>query len=237
MINPVMIFTVERCYITFDSVSCTLVSYLWHLFCNWKFGSFKKLFNLRIIALQNCLGFCHTSTWISHRYTYNSPLSNPSASPTPPHAYRLSRSTWLEHLAPYSKFPLPMCFTHGNLYVSLLCSQFPSPPLLPSLCPQVCSPCLCLHCCSANRFISTIFLDSIYMHWTKVPVSHVWLFVTPRTVAHQLPLSKEFSGQEYWGRLLFSSPGNLPNPGTEPQSFALPGRLFTIWATREAYCT
>ena len=37
-------------------------------------------------------------------------------------------------------------------------------PLLPPLYPQVCSLCLHLHCCSANRFISAIFLDSIYMH-------------------------------------------------------------------------
>ena len=36
--------------------------------------------------------------------------------------------------------------------------------LLPLLCPQVCSLCLHLLCCPANRFISTIFLDSIYMH-------------------------------------------------------------------------
>ena len=92
MINPFMIFTGERYYITFfffyitfDSVSCTLISYLWHLFCNWKFGSFKNLFNLRIVALQNCIGFCHTSTWISHRYMHNSPLFNPSPFPVPPH--------------------------------------------------------------------------------------------------------------------------------------------------------
>ena len=31
--------------------------------------------------------------------------------------------------------------------------------------------------------------------------------VTPWTVAHQTPLSMEFSRQEYWSRLLFSSPG------------------------------
>ena len=37
-----------------------------------------------------------------------------------------------------------------------------SHPLLPTLCPQVCSLCLCLYSCSANRFISTIFLDSIF---------------------------------------------------------------------------
>ena len=31
----------------------------------------------------------------------------------------------------------------------------------------------------------------------EVLVSSVWLFVTPRTVAHQAPLSMEFSRQEY----------------------------------------
>ena len=31
----------------------------------------------------------------------------------------------------------------------------------------------------------------------------------------------EFSRQEYWSRLLFPSPGNLPMPGTEPGSPAL----------------
>ena len=31
---------------------------------------FKFIFNWRIISLQYSVGFCHTSTWISHRYTY-----------------------------------------------------------------------------------------------------------------------------------------------------------------------
>ena len=34
-------------------------------------------------------------------------------------------------------------------------------------------------------------------------------------------LSMEFSRQECWSRLPFPSPGNLPNPGTEPGSPAL----------------
>ena len=29
------------------------------------------IFNWRIIALQYCIGFCQTSTWINHRYTYD----------------------------------------------------------------------------------------------------------------------------------------------------------------------
>ena len=38
---------------------------------------------------------------------------------------------------------------------------------------------------------------------------------TPWTVAHQAPLSVEFSRQEYWSGLPFPSPGDLPDPGIE----------------------
>ena len=41
---------------------------------------------------------------------------------------------------------------------------------------------------------------------------HVQLFVTPWTVAHQAPLSLEFSRQEYLSGLPFPSPGDLPDP-------------------------
>ena len=49
-------------------------------------------------------------------------------------------------------------------------------------------------------------------------LSHVQHFATPWTVAHQAPLSTGFSRQEYWSRLPFSSPGDLPDPGIEPRS-------------------
>ena len=52
-------------------------------------------------------------------------------------------------------------------------------------------------------------------------LSCVRLFVTPRTVACQAPLSVEFSRQEYWSGLPFPSPGNLPHPGIKPGSPAL----------------
>ena len=51
-------------------------------------------------------------------------------------------------------------------------------------------------------------------------------FVTPWTVAHQVPLSRVFSRQEYWSVLLFPPPGDLPNPGTEPVSPTLAGGFF-----------
>ena len=37
-------------------------------------------------------------------------------------------------------------------------------------------------------------------------LSHVWLFVTPGTLTHQVPLSMGFSQQEYWSGLPFPSP-------------------------------
>ena len=47
-------------------------------------------------------------------------------------------------------------------------------------------------------------------------LSHVRLFAIPWTVACQAPLSMEFSRQEYWSGLPFPSPGDLPDPGTNP---------------------
>ena len=44
---------------------------------------------------------------------------------------------------------------------------------------------------------------------------------TPWTVARQAPLSLEFSRQEYWSGLPFSSPRDLPDPGIKPGSPAL----------------
>ena len=49
-------------------------------------------------------------------------------------------------------------------------------------------------------------------------LSHVQLFSTPWTVAHQAPQSMEFPRQEYWHGLPVPSPGDLPDPGIEPSS-------------------
>ena len=39
-------------------------------------------------------------------------------------------------------------------------------------------------------------------------LSHIWVFVTPWTVAHQVPLSEECFRQECWSGLPFSIPGS-----------------------------
>ena len=46
---------------------------------------------------------------------------------------------------------------------------------------------------------------------------------TPRTVAHQAPLSMGFPRQEYWSGLPFPSPGDLPDPRIKTGSLALAG--------------
>ena len=66
--------------------------------------------------------------------------------------------------------------------------------------------------------------------------SHVWLFVTPWTVAHQAPLSMGLPRQEYWSGLPCPSPGDIPDPEIEPTSLfpALAGGFFTTSSTWEA---
>ena len=67
--------------------------------------------------------------------------------------------------------------------------------------------------------------------------SCVQLVATPRTVAHQAPLSMEFSRQEYCSGLPCPPPVDLPDPGIKPKSLtspALAGGFFTTSAKWEA---
>ena len=68
-------------------------------------------------------------------------------------------------------------------------------------------------------------------------LSHVRLFETAWTVAHQASMPMEFSRQEYWSKLPFPSPGNLSHPEIKLVSLespALAGECFTSWAHAEA---
>ena len=44
---------------------------------------------------------------------------------------------------------------------------------------------------------------------------------TPWIIVHLAPMSMEYSRQEYWSRLPFPAPGDLPQPGIEPHLFHL----------------
>ena len=60
--------------------------------------------------------------------------------------------------------------------------------------------------------------------------SHVWLFVTPCTVARQAPLSMGLSRQEYWSELPCPPPGDLLLPRDQTHVYCssfIAGRFFT----------
>ena len=69
-----------------------------------------------------------------------------------------------------------------------------------------------------------------FFHAVSAKRSHNLTFATLWTVAHQAWLSMRFSRQEYWCRLPFPSPGDVPDPQMKPAfpaSPALAGRFFT----------
>ena len=63
------------------------------------------------------------------------------------------------------------------------------------------------------------------------------LFVTPWTVAHQAPLSLGFPRQEYWSRLPFPSPGDLPDPEIKPASPIPAGGFFSAEPPGKPACS
>ena len=91
----------------------------------------------------------------------------------------------------------------GWNHIEGLASWLPSYLLLPSISPK-----------------QSLLWQIGDMEFMGKSLCHVWLFVTPWTIACQAPLSMEFSRQEYWRELPFPSPGDLPDPGIEPGSLA-----------------
>ena len=64
---------------------------------------FSQFFNWRIIALQNCVVFCHTSTSVSHRYPRVPSLPDLHLSPSSP-LFSLSQSPCFSSLSLYDTF-------------------------------------------------------------------------------------------------------------------------------------
>ena len=70
----------------------------------------------------------------------------------------------------------------------------------------------------------SLFVDDmiLYIEYPKYSMGGKLLGLTKEfSRIHQAPLSVEFPRQEYWSGLLFPSPGDRPNPETEPMSLAL----------------
>ena len=68
-------------------------------------------------------------------------------------------------------------------------------------------------------------------------LSHVWLFATPWTVAHQDPLSMGFSRQEYYSGLPCPPPGDLLNLEIKPRSTKLQTDSFPSEPLGKLYST
>ena len=96
-------------------------------------------FNWRIIALQNFVIFCQIPTWISHRYTYVPSLLHlpPISFPIPPQL--VVTEPLIEFPEPYSKFPLAVCFTYGNISFHVTLPIHLTLSFLPHPCPAAIS--------------------------------------------------------------------------------------------------
>ena len=130
----------------------------------------------------NCGGFCHTSTWISHRCTcvpHPKPLSCLPPHPIPLGCSSVSALSGLFHAA---QLGLVICFTYGNYLFQCYSLKSPHSCILQQS-PKVYSLYLCLFCCLAYRIIITIFLNSIYMHSYTVLV---FFFLTYFTLYNRL---------------------------------------------------
>jgi len=139
-------------------------------------------FNWRIITSQSCDGFCHTSTWICHRYTCVPPCWTPLSPPSSPCPSGLSQGTYFGYPASCIELALVIYLIYGG-------------GCLVTLCPTL---------------------------------------LTPWTVAHQGPLSREILQARIleWVAMPFSRGSSQPRDWTQISCIA--DGFFTLWATREA---
>ena len=110
----------------------------------------------RLRRIKNLLAM--QKTWVQS-LSWEDPLEKGTATCSSLLAWRIP---WTKESVGYS----PWGHKESDMMVLCICpSQPPNPshPLLPPLCTQVCSPYLHLYSCPANRFISSIFIDSKYM--------------------------------------------------------------------------
>ena len=125
----------------------------------YRFLKFNFIFNWRVITILYWF-LLYISMNQPQAYTHPGPLEPPShfpRLPTPLRGHKAPDLGSLCHTANSHRLsPL-----HMVTYVSQCCSLNSSRPLLPPLCPQVCSLGLHLLCCPANRNIRTVFLDSV----------------------------------------------------------------------------
>ena len=79
-----------------------------------------------------------------------------------------------------------------------------------------------------------VFVQSLCLFAKSVQTCPTLCDPVDRTVAHEAPLSMGFSRQEIWSRFPCPPPGDLPDPGIEPESPALAGGFCITSPTWEA---
>ena len=72
---------------------------VWYVYFNW-----------RLIGLQYCVGFCHTSTWIRNKNTFVLSVLNLHSTSHPILPFELSQNTEFEPHTSYSKFTRTIWF-------------------------------------------------------------------------------------------------------------------------------
>ena len=131
------------------------------LFC-FIWTVFKINLNWKLITLQYCGGFSHTSKWISHGGTCVPPSKTLLPPASLPHPSGLLQSTSFECPASCIKLALVIYFTYGNIHVSMLVSHIVSPSPFPTESKS-------LYFTSVSFLLSFMsghcyhFLNSIYM--------------------------------------------------------------------------
>ena len=70
--------------------------------------------------------------------------------------------------------------------------------------------------CARSRSLPFSALTFAFLCMHVQSLSHIQLFGTPWTVAHQVPLSMGFPRQEYWVGCHFLLQGIFPTPGSSP---------------------
>ena len=112
--------------------------------------------NWRLIALQNFVVFCQTSTSISHRFTqgFFLPKLPPMSLPIP--YFWIVTGSLFEFPESYSKFPLAIYFTYGivSFHVTLHTSH-PLPPPLPCVHRSMLYVCLSVGALTMNSSITS----------------------------------------------------------------------------------
>ena len=92
------------------------------------------IFNWMIIALQYCVDFCNTSTWISHRYTYISSLLKIPPTSYPILPFQIVTKHWFVYLN-HTANSHWLSILHVVAYIFPCYSFHLSHPLLPPLWP------------------------------------------------------------------------------------------------------